>query len=343
MSYYLAVVRLCGILALVTTLCLWNASPATAQSETSPKTCRIGAYVLELRDFDLVKESFGSSFWVWAICPSEDLKPLTTLEFINSKKIDTAYDTVLERKDIFGNFRTQDKVFWSFKKVSGEFHKHWDVRNFPFDRHTLEIPMEDSVLDSSAFVYLPDPKNSSYNKTFKVHGWTITGFNIREEKSSYETTYGDPELKDGQSSFSRAVVSIDIKRNSIIGFFKLTAVVYIGFILSIATYFLNPAHTSLMSGKLSAPVGSLFAVVVNQRAAESILGRTEGLTLVDQVHITAMAYILMAVVIAVWSRLISERGDEKRAIRLNHLSAYIAGISFLAINIVLIVHAAING
>lgn len=98
-----------------------------------------------------------------------------------------------------------------------------------------------------------------------------------------------------------------------------------------------------MGAKISAPVGAIFAVVVNQRAAETLLGRSEGLTRVDKIHITALLYILLAIVIAIYSRLVSEHGDEKKAVQMNHKSAYIAAISFVIVNVILIVHAAIVG
>lgn len=345
-----------AILLLIVGLWLYGDAPAVAQAQASPQACRLGTYVLGLRDFDLAQESFSSDFWLWAVCPSKDQKPLETMEFIDAKDLKVAYDTVLERKDPFqlavspaekkdqlAVSPAEKKVYWSQRKVSAKFYHNWDVRNFPFDRHTLEIPMEEAESDTTQFAYIPDQANSQYKPDIKLEGWKITSFGIREEKTLYNTTFGDPELKTGQSVYSRAIVSIGIQRQSVISFLKLTAVVYIGFILSLASYFLNPVQTSLMGAKISASVGSLFAVVVNQRATESVLGRTDGLTLVDQIHITAMAYILIAVMIAVYSRVIGEQGDEKWAVRLNHLSAFIAGVSFLIINTILISHAAISG
>lgn len=334
LNIYLFLVLICSLLIYV--------KPVSAVS-TQPQACRIGVYLVGLNDFDLAKKSFHSDFWVWSVCPSQDLKPLNSLDFIDAKKVDTAYDSILEKKDNFGEFKQENKVYWSQKKVDADFYHHWNVQNFPFDRHTLKIPIEEAIYDASAFVYLPDTKNSSYKKDIQLEGWNIDKFSIKEDKINYDTTYGDPELENGQSKYSRVTISIDIRRNSIISFFKLHAVVYIGFIVSLASYFLNPAQTSLMSGKISAPVGSLFAVVVNQRAAESILGRTEQLSLVDKIHITAMTYILISIIIAVYSRVISERGNEKLALRMNYNCAYVFGISFIIFNIVLIAQAAIAG
>lgn len=331
------------ILLLALTLWFWGQTPTIAAPAELSRHCRVGVYVVGLRDLDLVKSSFTSDFWIWAVCPSQDLKPLSSMEFVNAKDLKTANEGRVERKDKFGQFSKQDKVYWYQKKVSGQFSHHWNVRNFPFDRHKLEIPIEEALNDTMTFTYTPDLKNSSYREGLQVEGWKLGRFALQAGKASYNTTFGDPSLNQAQSTFSRLVVSIEIQRSTIVSFFKLNAVVYIGFILSLVTYFLDLNQTSLMSGRISASVGSLFAIVVNQRAAESFLGRTEAITLTDQIHVSAMAYILLAVVISIYARVLIESKREKSALWLNKIAAYFAGISFVVLNIVLITHAAIVG
>lgn len=323
---------------------LWGQAPTiAAPAQPSRQTCRVGVYVVGLRDFDMVKSSFTSDFWIWAVCPSKDLKPLASMEFVNAKDVKSAYESLVERKDNFGQFKAQEKVYWYQKKISGQFSHQWNVQNFPFDRHRLEIPIEEALNDTTVFAYTPDLKNSSYREDLQVEGWKIKGFALQPEKVSYNTTFGDPSLNQAQSTFSRLLVSIDLQRSTVTSFFKLNAVVYIGFILSLVAYFLDLNQTSLISGRISASVGSLFAIVVNQRAAETFLGRSEALTLTDQIHISAMAYILFAIVITIYARVLIEYKQEKRALRLNQISAYFAGISFVVLNIALIVFAAIDG
>jgi hypothetical protein len=323
---------------------LWGQAPTIAAPvQSSPQTCRVGVYVVGLRDLDMVKSTFTSDFWIWAVCPSKDLKPLESMEFVNAKDVKTSYESLVERKDKFGQFNEQDKVYWHQKKVSGQFSHHWNVGNFPFDRHTLEIPIEEALNDTTTFTYTPDAKNSSYREDLQIEGWKLGQFALQPSKASYNTTFGDPNLSQAQSTFSRLVVSIDVQRSTIVSFFKLNAVVYIGFVLSLVTYFLDPIQISLISARISASVGSLFAVVVNQRAAESFLGRTETLTLTDQIHVSAMAYILFSIVISIYARVLIECKREKSALRMNKIGAYFAGISFVVLNIVLIAHAAIAG
>jgi hypothetical protein len=344
MNYFLSSAqRLLTIVVLMISLWVCSESAAIADTKEPPKTCRVGVYVVGLRDLDAVKKSFVSDFWIWAVCPTKDINPLESLEIVDAREVKSAYDSVLERQDSFGQFRELDQVFWFQKKVSAQIQYNWNIRNYPFDRHTLKIQIEEAIDDTSAFVYTPDVRNSSYKKNLQIEGWRIKKFKIQGKQSIHHTTFGDPELDQGRSSYSRLIIAIEIQRNTIVSFFKLHAAVYIGIILALASYFLDPSQTSLMGGKISAPVGSLFAVVVNQRAAESVLGRSEELTLTDQIHITAMVYILITIIIAVYSRLISERGEEKQAVRLNHMSAYIASISFFVINSILIIHAAIAG
>lgn len=87
-------------------------------------------------------------------------------------------------------------------------------------------------------------------------------------------------------------------------------------------------------------VGALFAIVVNMQVGNSVLGSPEAVSLVDEIHIVALAYVFAAAVIAVasWRDYDSGRGSRARRRDLVSLCAF--GASFLLINAVVIVQAA---
>lgn len=122
-----------------------TASPTPSPSGT-PKTCNVGIYLISLHDFDLAEESFSADFWLWSTCPSEDLQPLKVVDFAKSKSITTSFYNTLKR----------EKGYWSYVKVSGTFRYDWNIRNFPFDRHTLQIILENTNALASEFIYTAD-------------------------------------------------------------------------------------------------------------------------------------------------------------------------------------------
>jgi hypothetical protein len=131
--------------------------PAWSQ-QVAPQTCRIGTYLISLKNFNPADSNFGADFWLWSICPSKTLKPLQTMEIVSATDVQNFYDSEQDKKDPFGMFKLQSKVYWTQRKVSAKLYHAWDLENFPFDRHTLEIPLEESDLDTNAFVYTLDKK-----------------------------------------------------------------------------------------------------------------------------------------------------------------------------------------
>ena len=318
--------------------------PSLAEPSQSPQTCQVGIFITSLRDFKLADKAFTADFRVWSVCPSKDLKPLESMEVVDAIKSEVTYDTTSDKKNRSGLFSTKDKLYWSQRDITATLSYNWDVNNYPFDRHVLKIALEEALQNSSAFVYTPDFKNSGYQRDMKTGSWKITNFTLAEEKVGYTTTFGNPALVTKQGIHSRLVVSIPLKRVKVVSFFKLTAGLYVAFAVAMLSFFYETGQPSLVSARTSLLVGCLFAALVNMRAPESVLGRTEGLTLVDQIHILAIVYIFAAAVATVYSRLTTEAGQAKFAIwRDRRLFFRFCTISFVVLNVIMISYAAIVG
>lgn len=311
------------------------ALPTFATTTASPQTCYVGTYLSSLHDLSPSSKSFNADFWLWSRCPSQQIEELEHNDFLNAVKLDTGFDSKPEK---IGN------IYYSSRKVSGVFYYDWNLSNFPFDRHVLQIPFENSVFDVNSLVLKPDTSESAYNNNIQLDGWYITGFSIKDSKIRYKTTFGDPSIsRSSKSDYSRLTISIAIARNSLTSFFKLNSGAYIAFGISLVTFFLNPTQPTLVSGRIGALVGCLFATLVNLRAIDGVLGRTERLTLSDKIHITIMLYILATIVETVYTRLMNEAGQDKSSRHLDRLSFAVSGISFIVVNLILIASAAIAG
>lgn len=306
-----------------------QAFPASA--ETLSQTCKFGIFLTSLHDLKPPEKSFSADFWLWSLCPSETLQPLKNIDIIKSRSISSNANLIEKRGDLY----------WSQRNFQVVFQQNWNVNSFPFDRQVLNLEFED-INDSSKLVFATDTANSGYSKEIKPSGFQIKDFKIQETKYQYPTTFGDPSISVG-STYSRIVVSIAIARNGLASFFKLNTGTYVAFALSLLSFFLTPIQTSIFSARMSLLVGSLFAVVINLRALESVLGRTEGLTLVDNINIITMVYIFASAMIAILSQKACELKREKLALRYDRYSIYLIGISYVVINFILITTAAIRG
>jgi hypothetical protein len=299
---------------------------AQAQADPTPTTCQVGIYLRSLHSFDPNADTFGGDLWLWSVCPSAEDQPLHTMEFVNA-------DDAAILLDVPGN------PYWANRNVDGTFRYDWDERDFPFDRHTLTIELEEGVDDVRKFIYEPDLANSGIDPTLELPGgWQITGWSLTGGANTYVTTFGDPELPaGGTSEYSRLTLSIDLARNDLSGFFKMTAVVYAAFIFSLVTYLMQMDMTSGIGPRVSLLAIALFSAAVNLINASNALGTSSGLTLVDWIHIIVLIYILIAAAVTVISRLLLDRGwTVANVAKLNYRFGAVAAISFVAINISLV-------
>ena len=324
-----------------------EASEVLAETAPAPQTCRVGVYVASLRDLNLAEKRFSADFYLWSVCPSKELEPLKSMKVLNVedyKRFKADYDSTSERKDLPKWFYPQEEVYWAGHKIRATLYQSWNVSNFPFDRHTLTIALEETTKNASQFVYTPDFENSGYQAKMDLDSWQITSFKLAEQKVPYTTTFGNPELEAPQDSYSRLVVSIDIKRVKFFSFLKLTIGVYIAFAVAMLSFFYDSDQTSLASPRRAIYIGALFAALLNMRIQETVLGRTEDLTLVDQIHIATILYIFGTGVVSVYSRLLSESGRKKQAMWLDRRFFFgLFTLSFTLFNVIAIAYAIIVG
>jgi hypothetical protein len=291
--------------------------------------CPIGVYVTSLRDLDPVGDSFGIDFWVWSVHPPGD-DPLESLEFVNAKQIETRLQRTTGRGD----------RGWSRLKARATVLHDWDVTDFPFDRQNLTLDLGIAGTDAPACGV--DRAGSGYDKGIAPEGWRIAAFDVERHTRENATDFGDPARSD-RSAQEHLLVTVELQRESVVGFVKLVAGVYAAIAIALLSFLMAPDQAPIFSGRMTVLVGALFATVVNMQVGNSLLGSPEAVSLVDEIHIVALAYVFVAAVMAVvsWSDYHSVR--ESRARRRDVVSLCVFGASFLVINAILIVLAAVAG
>lgn len=285
--------------------------------------------MISLYEFNLVDDSFSADFWFWSTC-DEDIRPLDAMDFPTAKHVEKALAATLKRGD----------KFWSYVKVSGVFRHNWDVRNFPFDRHELAMEIEHTAAPASQFRYTADTLGSKVNPEIRLDSWRVTDFGVHDYVYVYNTVFGDPAFEGNEESdYARMNVGISLERKKLVGFLKLTAGVYIAFAFAMLAFFLG-GETGARTGLL---VGTLFAVLVNQRVAEAVLGRVEAFTLVDRIHVTAMVFLFAAAFASLLSRNLNQRGKHEVAAKVDRYGAIVSIVLYIVVNGLIIWRAAVVG
>lgn len=309
-------------------------SGALAQTPPQPERCAIGFYLSDLYDIDTTARSFGADVYVWSRCPGER-DALATADYLNA----VDQERLLAWHDQTAAGR------WSTIKLEGVYRQGFDVRNYPFDRHTLRIVVEEGVDDAETLLYVADSTRSRMRQDLDVQGWTLTGFRVESRPERYDTAFGDPALPaDAPTNYSHLEMSVDVRRSDVWTFLQLSFPIFVATALALLTFLMHDENHRYLTPRLSLLAGVLFALVLNMRAATETVGPTNGLSLLDKMHLLALCIVLFAVVVAAAWRTLSRRGwPAARVERWDRRFLGLGGLAYIFGNVILVSLAAVAG
>ncbi|CAK0751607.1 conserved membrane hypothetical protein [Gammaproteobacteria bacterium] len=312
-------------------------SPSAVISESAPAPsipdkARLGAYIVSVHDLNFSGETFSADFWIWSDYSNPNLQILKTLEFVNAKS------TLVNLQ----NIQEKEGKVWAQEKVQGVFRHHWDMSNFPFDRHVLSILIEEAQSDVEKLQYVVDEDNSNFGKDIEIAGFSIQKTTFESKERDYDTNFGDPSAPPS-SSYTQFRINLELERVSRILFLKLHAALYVAFIVTAVCFFIIPQiHKTpqMINAVLSAMVGSIFATIINLRAADSVIGRSESLTLVDRLHFMTLMYFTLLGLVAIGVLITRERWTIEQLRYFSHWAAAFYVLSYLVGNVIMVWQAA---
>lgn len=268
-------------------LCLFWTSPVLAQR---PDTVKIGCYLISLHDFNFRDKEYTARFWIWMLY-NNNIKKFNLeqqVEIPNAKSIEKP-DVIIDQLD---------SLDWLQMKMKCVMKQSWQVSDYPFDRQKLKIYVENSKFDTRDLLFVPDTAGKSYDPELTIDGWKITDFKTKTDTSVYETSFGDPLLKNAQTKYSRFVIELDLKRNAWGLFIKVFLGMYVAFAISCVSFFIENEN---VDPRFGLPVGGVFASVGNKYVIDSILPESSQLTLVDLLHGFTLVCIFFIIALAALS------------------------------------------
>jgi hypothetical protein len=206
----------------------------------------------------------------------------------------------------------------------------WKIENFPFDRQTLRLSIENSQFDSRSLIFVPDTVGNHFDPRFTLRGWTIDSCIISTGIKAYETGFGDASLDKPHTEYSAFRVRLGIKRDAGGLFWKMFLGMYIAFLIAYTCFFI---HADGMDSRFGLSVGSLFAVVGNKYIIDSSLPESTSFTLVDMLHGLTLFFIFSVIASTAYSlKLVSQNKIEK-AHRFDMIMAQVLLVIYVAANI----------
>jgi hypothetical protein len=212
-------------------------------------------------------------------------------------------------------------------RVTATIFEPWALETFPFDKHRIQVQVEDSGLFIHQMVFQPDLTNSRLGDEIALAGWTLSGFVAEAAAKTYKTNYGDTSLPtDALSTYSRLTFGMDMDRQGYGSAVKLLSTVIFATLVAFVAFGIRPID---VDPRFGLGVGALFAVAASAFVVASTVPDSDLLTIADQVHIIAMGFIFASVVVSAFCLRWDEAGEEAKWKRVDAWCLVIFPLAFL--------------
>src|SRR6266496_1909625 len=308
---------------LIFTSCIIIKSSA---QEAKIDTVKVGIYITSIHDIDFKQKEYTVIFWLWLKYKNKDFNFLQNLEMPQAKTVEKSFSTVDSSGD-------QISMMMKLQCVMKD---SWRIGNFPFDRQTLRLSLENSQYDSRSLIFIPDTVGQHFDPRFTLRGWRIDSCIGSIGIRMYETGFGDESLARPHTEYSAFRVRLSIKRDAGGLFWKMFIGMYIAFLIAYICFYI---HTDGIDSRFGLSVGSLFAVIGNKYIIDSSLPESTSFTLVDMLHGITLFFIFVIITSTAYSLRLVKQNKIRKAERFDLVMAQVLLVVYVILNIYFIVQA----
>lgn len=204
--------------------------------------------------------------------------------------------------------------------------ENWQLERYPFDRHTMNVFIEDSDRSAKDLVFVADSANSRLGDELDLAGWVASNFRADVVSKTYRSNYGDPGLPtDARSQYSRYAAAVDIDRQSFGSALKLLSTVLLATAVAFVAFMVKPSG---LDARFGMGVGSLFAVAASAFIAASLVPDSGVMTVADFMHMLALLFIFATLLISAVCLKLETGGREALAFRIDRICLVLLPLLF---------------
>jgi hypothetical protein len=240
---------------------------------------------MNLYDLNMDEHSFYADFYVWFKWKGE-IDP-TEIEFVNAiEKWSITSEMSGDGSDSLLRDGTNYRIF----RVEGRFFHSFMLSQFPLDRHSLDIQIENPEYDASELLYLPDTSGAAIRKSLELVGWDMQSASLKPVKHDYGSNFGNPD--ENAFKYSQLAFSVTLARPITYFLLKMMLPLLVVILVSIGALILHPSHIDM---RASLPIGGLLTAVFLQQSYSDALPDTGYMVLMDKIYL--LAYLLISMVL----------------------------------------------
>jgi hypothetical protein len=300
-----------------------------AQEPVMDKPTTVGLYLQSLSMIDTSANSFTVDFYLWTVSSAAGPDPLAPFSLPQSQN----------RKILENWIERSEETLWSVRQVRAVMAKDWDMSNYPFDRHRVQLVIGPYSDASEVPPFVIDQKNSGFGSLAATTGWDIQDFHLSVKSVKYPTNFGDPFAHEKNNSYKWVVASFELHRQGAWIFANLMVGANIAFFAAMLACFMKTNHPPIFAGRMSLQIAALFAIIINHRQILPTGGRLTITTLPDELHLRLYLLVFASLLLTLRSRMLNEAGREEFAVRWERRGTLILLAIFLIANITLVTRA----
>jgi hypothetical protein len=267
------ILKSCLWLACILTCAVLLASPCLAQAQnhssgmnqtSSQNRINASIYILNIGKLDEATGAFDIDFYLGL----KSDRPFASdgFEFVNGRadSLDLITDAPTEK----------------FYRIQASLYSHMNFEDYPFDKKTLSIDIEDKNDDDDNVVYIYDASHSGIDSDLALNGWQLDGFKGAVFHHYYPVY---------NQSFSRLEFDIDLRRPGMSSAIKsLLPVLFIIFVIFIASFIKD----EMVDTRLTINTSILIAAVLFHVSIDSYLPPIPYMTMADKLMMLTYLFIL---------------------------------------------------
>lgn len=333
-AFAVAVTGLLGLISSSPPLAQHSVAPAlellSTSSEVGPDEVLAGVYVSNIQSVSQATNSFDADFYVWLRWRNPDLDPTAGVEVMNPYM---AWGLVVTPLHEEPQRQSDGSLLW-LARYQGSFNAPLSLSDYPFERQTLRIIIEDGVDTTARVVYRPDTDPIKLDPEVTLPGYDIGQPAIDFGEFTYASAFGEVDSTREDRTYPRITVTIPLSSPAVSGIVK--TILPIGIVLIAATLALVIPVTH-MDAKIGLAITALLALVAMHWGVSSSLPDVGYLMMIDVLYLLAYAAvtaILAVTVTGVWT--VRSKGEQAATAMERRMLVVIGGALLVALVSVLL-------
>lgn len=269
-----------------------------------PDTVMAGVYVTNIQSVDRTTNSFDADFYVWLRWSNPDIDPTTGFEIMN------VYQSwALTKTPVYEKPKPQPdgSRVW-LVRYQGSFNSPLSLSDYPFEKQTLKIVIEDADDNVTRMVYQPDADPITLDPNITLAGYNFAQPRIKFDTNTYGSSFGDVGTTVQDRTYTRITVEMPVSSPAVSGIVKIMMPIIIVLIAS-GLGLIIPA--TYVDSKVNVPITALLALVAMHFVIATSLPEVSYLLMVDVVYLLAYATVtamLAGAVRGAW--VLKSRGED---------------------------------